>query len=165
MECWAIGIQWSNNGYALVTWTGLLQGSDELHGKNAFGARFEREGVVVLQLRRYGNDSSVAPGGGDSRDREERTLTQLVMAAAEVGRDQPAIVGQGYAVAFGELKTRAQNASIAMASGADVDDSALTVALMTSVPGLAVSGPKGLADTLAGIRIQAMIVLAGYELV
>ena len=164
MECRAIGIQWSGNGYALVTWTGLLQASDELLEKNAFGARFEREGVVVLQLRRYGKGSSARSDVRGSRNREDRTLTQLVMAAADIGRDRPAVVGQGYAVNFGELKGRAQGAAIAMASEA-VDDSALTVALMTSVPGLAVSGPRGLADTLAGIRIQAMMVLAEAELV
>jgi hypothetical protein len=132
--------------------------------KAAFGARGEREGVVVLQLRGYGKGSSVRSGGRSSGNREDRTLTQLVMAAADVARDKPAVIGQGYAVTFGDLKVRAQGAAVAMASDA-VDDSALTVALMTSVPGLAVSGPKGLADTLAGIRIQAMIVLAESELV
>jgi hypothetical protein len=119
---------------------------------------------VVLQLRRNGKGSSVSTDGRGSRNREERTLTQLVMAAADAARDKPAVVGQGFMVNFGQLKARAQGAAIAMSSDA-VDDSALTVALMTSIPGLAVSGPKGLADTLAGIRIQAMMVLAEAELV
>jgi hypothetical protein len=136
---------------------------DNCAHEDAFGDR-EREGVVVLQLRRNGKKSSARFDERGS-NREDRTLTQLVMAAADVARDKPAIIGQGYAVKFGELKARAQGAAIAMASEAGVDDSALTVALMTSVPGLAVSGPKGLADTLAGIRIQAMMVLAEAELV
>ncbi|WP_143695545.1 hypothetical protein [Williamsia sp. 1135] len=87
------------------------------------------------------------------------------MTAAEAARDRPAVVGPDYAVSFGELKARAQGAAVAMSSESGVDDSALTVALMTAVPGLAVAGPKGLADTLSGIRIQAMMVLAEFELV
>ncbi|WP_146240530.1 hypothetical protein [Williamsia limnetica] len=89
-------------------------------------------------------------------------MTQLVIAAADAGRDKPAVINRdnNYAVSFGELKARAQSAAIAMSSESGIDDSALTVALMTAVPGLAVSGPKGLADTLTAIRIQAMMVLA-----
>lgn len=141
-----------------------MQGSDESLEKKAFGARVEREGVVVLQLRRYGKGPSARSDAGDSRNLGARTLTQLVVAAADIGPDRPAVVGQGYAVNFGELKGRAQGAAIAMSSEA-VDDSALTVALMTSVPGLAVSGPRGLADTLAEIRTQAMMILAEAELI
>jgi hypothetical protein len=39
MECRATGIQRPDNGYDLVTWTGLLQETDEMLAKNAFGAR------------------------------------------------------------------------------------------------------------------------------
>lgn len=114
---------------------------------------------MVLQLRRNGRGPAQT-GDRGFRDRGDRTLTQLVLAAADAGRDKPAVIGRDYAVSFGELKARAQGAAIAMSSESGVDDSALTVALMTAVPGLAVSGPSGLADTLASVRIQAMMVLA-----
>lgn len=115
---------------------------------------------MVLQLRRNGNGPSAQSGDRGFRDRGGRTLTQLVMAAAEAARDKPAVIGRDHVVSFGELKARAQGAATAMSSESGVDDSALTVALMTAVPGLAVAGPSGLADTLASIRIQAMIALA-----
>lgn len=117
---------------------------------------------MVLQLRRNGRGPSSQPGERDFRDRGDRTLTQLVIAAADAARDKPALIRRDndYAVSFGELKARAQTAAIAMSNESGIDDSALTVALMTAVPGLAVAGPTGLADTLASIRIQAMMVLA-----
>lgn len=116
---------------------------------------------MVLQLRSKGDGPSAESWDRGFRDRGGRTLTQLVMAAAEAARDKPAVIGRDpVVVSFGELKARAQGAAVAMSSESEVDDSALTVALMTAVPGLAVAGPSGLADTLASLRIQAMIVLA-----
>ena len=88
---------------------------------------------MVLQLRQYGRGSSAQPGVRNIRDQGDRTLTQLVIAAADAGRDKPAVVSRdnNYAVSFGELKARAQSAAIAMSSEIGIDDSALTVALMT----------------------------------
>ncbi|MBA4022234.1 MAG: hypothetical protein C0482_07700 [Gordonia sp.] len=137
--------------------------SDENVFRRSHSAHEARwEGVVVLQLRHIGKGPSARPDERGFRDRGNRTLTQLVIAAADAARDKPAVISRDndYAVSFGELKARAQSAAIAMASESGIDDSALTVALMTAVPGLAVAGPKGLADTLTAIRIQAMMVLA-----
>lgn len=95
------------------------------------------------------------------RDRREpRALTELLAAAAEAAPDRPAVAGTGFTVTFEDLRARAQGAATALTGSPRIDDSALTVAVMTSVPGLTVSGPGALDETLRAIRLRALIVLA-----
>lgn len=117
---------------------------------------------MALQLRSHRTTKmgrppirSTTTAGGD------RSLAELVSAAAAVAPSVPAICKPGLTVSFGELVTRATGVAGAMAGGSTIDDSSLTVVLMMTVPGLAMSGPSGLAATLASIRIQAMMAVAG----
>ncbi|HEY9314181.1 hypothetical protein [Williamsia sp.] len=95
------------------------------------------------------------------RDRREaRPLAQLVTAAADALPDRPAVVGSDFAVTFAELRARAHGAATAMTGSPRIDDSALTVAVMTTVPRLAASGPSALAEAFAAIRFRALVVLS-----
>ncbi|MBJ7287713.1 hypothetical protein [Williamsia sp.] len=92
---------------------------------------------------------------------DNNSLAHLVTSAAAAAPDVPAICKPGLTVTFGELATRATGAAGAMTGGTTIDDSALTMVLMMTVPGLAMAGPSGLAATLSAIRIQATMALAG----
>lgn len=92
-----------------------------------------------------------------------RTLGELVTRAAAVAPDAPAITRPDLSISFGQLATAARCAMTSMAATPSIDDSTLTVALMMTVPGLAVSGPSGLAATLASLRTAATVVAATAE--
>ena len=114
---------------------------------------------MAIQLR-----SHRRPGGSDQsvdQNSVNRTLAELVAAAARVAPSAPAVGTPGVSLSLGELAQRAVGASMAMSGGDSIDDSALTVALMMTVPGLAASGASGLATTLSSVRIQATMAVAG----
>ncbi len=118
---------------------------------------------MAMQLR-----SNRRPGGrpgnpGQTADlvAENRTLAELVAAAARVAPTVPAVCMPDVSLSLGELAQRATGASMAMSGGDSIDDSALTVALMMTIPGLAASGASGLAATLSSVRIQATMAVAG----
>jgi xanthine/CO dehydrogenase XdhC/CoxF family maturation factor len=118
-------------------------------------------GVVVTQFRCDGNEMYPAVGVQTLRGRRDpRPLTDLLAAAADAAPGRPAVAGDGFTVTFADLRARAQGAAVAMTGTPRIDDSALTVAVMTSIPGLAVSGPGALDETLRAIRLRALIVLA-----
>ncbi|GGF24626.1 hypothetical protein [Williamsia phyllosphaerae] len=113
---------------------------------------------MAIQLR-----SHRLPGGRQAADpvAESRTLAELVAAAAKVAPTVPAVCMPDVDLSLGELAQRATGASMAMSGGNSIDDSALTVALMMTIPGLAASGASGLATTLSSVRIQATMAVAG----
>ena len=116
---------------------------------------------MVTQLRGNGKEIYPAVGVQSLRDRREpRSLTELLTAAADAAPDRAAVTGAGFTVTFADLRSGARRAATAMTGSPRIDDSALTVAVMTSVPGLAVSGPHALDETLGTIRLRALIVLA-----
>ncbi|KQR96088.1 hypothetical protein ASG12_17840 [Williamsia sp. Leaf354] len=121
----------------------------------------EWESNVAMQLRSQKTSTSGRVRVGQIDD--TRTLGQLVGAAAAIAPGQPAICKPGLTITFGQLATSAFGAVGAMSGGDVIDDSALTVALMMNVPGLALSGPTGLAATLISLRVQASVALAGAE--
>ncbi len=86
-----------------------------------------------------------------------RTLGDLVVRAAAFAPDAIAVSRPDHAVSFAQLVAAARAAMISMSSSATIDDSTLTVALMMTVPGLAASGPSGLAVTLASLRTAATV--------
>ncbi|MBT0565776.1 hypothetical protein [Williamsia sp. CHRR-6] len=96
-----------------------------------------------------------------TRSEADTSLGSLVSAAARVAPDAPSVITPARPVSFAELHARAQGAALALSGGQVVDDSALTMALMMCVPGLAVSGPDGLAATLSSVRVQATMAVAG----
>ncbi|GAA2065557.1 hypothetical protein [Williamsia deligens] len=86
-----------------------------------------------------------------------RTLGELVARAAAVAPEAPAVTRTDRTLTFGELAGAARAAMTSMSTTSSIDDSTLTVALMMTVPGLAVSGPEGLAATLAALRAAATV--------
>ncbi|SIS14852.1 hypothetical protein [Williamsia sterculiae] len=92
------------------------------------------------------------------------TLADLVSHAADAAHERPALTGPDYTVSFGELRARTAGVASVMSPGDRSGDSALTVALMTAIPGLALAGPQRLADTLSSIRTEATTVLAQSRL-
>lgn len=116
---------------------------------------------MVTQLRGNGAESFGTADRRSLRERRDpRPLTQLLVAAADAAPDRPAVMGSDFSVTFGNLRARAQGAAVAMTGAPRIDDSALTVAVMTTVPRLAASGPRALEETLAAIRLRALIILA-----
>ncbi|MCK5757110.1 MAG: hypothetical protein KAH46_30835 [Mycobacterium sp.] len=92
-----------------------------------------------------------------------RTLGDLVTRAASVAPDAPAVTRPDLVVSFGQLAAAARTAMTSMAASPVIDDSTLTVALMMTVPGLAVSGPSGLAATLTALRTSATVAVGAAE--
>lgn len=92
-----------------------------------------------------------------------RTLGELVTRAAAVAPDAPAVTRPDLTISFGQLAAAARCAMTSMSATPAIDDSTLTVALMMTVPGLAVSGASGLAATLASLRTAATVVAATAE--
>lgn len=86
-----------------------------------------------------------------------RSLGDLVARAAQVAPDAVAVSRPGVTVSFGQLAASARVAMTSLSSSAVIDDSTLTVALMMTVPGLAASGPSGLAATLSALRACATV--------
>ncbi|NLE82654.1 MAG: amino acid adenylation domain-containing protein [Rhodococcus sp.] len=97
-------------------------------------------------------ESEVA-GGGDA----VTSLADLVSTATAVDPDALAV---DQAITFGELSATIAAMSAAL-PGTD-PDSALSMALMSSVPGLAVGGPTALEETLRTLRENATA-LAGMD--
>lgn len=118
---------------------------------------------MAMQLRSHGRPGGRPGNTNQSADpvAENRTLAELVAAAARVAPAVPAVCAPDVSLSLGELAQRAMGASMAMSGGDSIDDSALTVALMMTVPGLAASGASGLATTLSSVRIQATMAIAG----
>ncbi|GAA1886828.1 MAG: hypothetical protein INR72_00030 [Williamsia herbipolensis] len=85
------------------------------------------------------------------------TLGDLVTRAAATAPEAVAVTRPDVRVSFGQLAGAARAAMTSMASSSSIDDSTLTVALMMTVPGLAASGPSGLAATLASLRASAVV--------
>lgn len=92
-----------------------------------------------------------------------RALGDLVHRAAMAAPDASAISRPGTTVTFGQLRIAAETAMITMSASSPLDDSTLTVALMMTVPGLAASGPPGLADTLEALRAAAAVAAGAPE--
>ncbi len=119
---------------------------------------------MAMQLRSHRNSKSTTAAIRTAHVADaDSSLAQLVTSAAAAAPTVPAICRPGVTVTFGELVTRATGAAGATTGGATIDDSALTMVLMMTVPGLAMAGPSGLAATLSAIRIQATMALAGSE--
>ncbi|GAA1461092.1 hypothetical protein [Williamsia maris] len=117
--------------------------------------------AMQLRTQRGSGRRSGNPGQSGEPVPENRTLAELVAAAARVAPSVPAVCMPDVSLTLGELAQRATCASMAMSGGESIDDSALTVALMMTVPGLAASGASGLATTLSSVRIQATMAVAG----
>lgn len=92
-----------------------------------------------------------------------RTLGDLVTRAAAVAPDAVAVSRPDLGVTFTQLAAAARAAMISTSSSSAIDDSTLTVALMMTVPGLAASGPSGLAATLASLRAAATVTVSAPE--
>lgn len=118
---------------------------------------------MAMQLRSHRRPGGGPGNPGQTTDpvAENRTLAELVAAAARVAPTVPAVCMPDVSLSLGELAQRATGASMAMSGGDSIDDSALTVALMMTIPGLAASGASGLATTLSSVRIQATMAVAG----
>ncbi|MFT4394040.1 amino acid adenylation domain-containing protein [Gordonia lacunae] len=84
-------------------------------------------------------------------------LPDLVARATAAAPDAVAAAHQGAEVTFAVLSS----ISDAMAAALPDPDSALTTALMSLLPGLAVSGPDALGDVLGELRINALRTLDG----
>ncbi|MEH3156189.1 MAG: hypothetical protein PGN29_12875 [Gordonia paraffinivorans] len=91
------------------------------------------------------------------------TLGDLVTRAAATAPEAAAVTRPDLRVTFGQLAGAARAAMTSMSSSSAVDDSTLTVALMMTVPGLAASGPSGLAATLASLRAAATVAAGAPE--
>ncbi len=115
------------------------------------------------EMPAVGSASQIHPADDVVPPADDQTLAQLVAAAAGVAPAVPAVCIPGVSVSFGELADRAKGAAFAMSGDKRIDDSALTVALMMTVPGLAASGAAGLASTLSSVRIQATMAVAGFR--
>ena len=92
-----------------------------------------------------------------------RTLGDLVTRAAATAPDAIAVSRPDLMLSFGQIAAAARAAMISMSSSSTIDDSTLTVALMMTVPGLAASGPSGLAATLASLRAAATVAVGAQE--
>lgn len=92
-----------------------------------------------------------------------RTLGDLVTRAAVAAPDAIAVSRSDLQVSFAQVASAARAAMTSMSSSSTIDDSTLTVALMMTVPGLAASGPSGLAATLASLRAAATVAVAAPE--
>lgn len=84
-------------------------------------------------------------------------LPDLVARAVAAQPDAVAAAHQGAEVTFAVLSS----ISDAMAAALPDPDSALTTALMSLLPGLAVSGPDALGDVLGELRANALRVVDG----
>ncbi|WP_223204905.1 amino acid adenylation domain-containing protein [Gordonia jinghuaiqii] len=87
------------------------------------------------------------------------SLADLVASAGQVDPTAEAVAGGGMSVTFGDLSAAA-TAMLGVLPGSDAD-AALTMALMSSVPGLAAGGPTALDDALATLRVNAERLVAG----
>lgn len=95
---------------------------------------------------------------GDIADAERAvSLPDLVARATAAQPDAVAAAHQDAQVTFTVLSS----ISDAMAAALPDPDSALTTALMSLLPGLAVSGPDALGDVLGELRTNALRVLDG----
>lgn len=92
-----------------------------------------------------------------------RTLGELVARAAATSPEVIAVSRADIQLSFGQIAGAARIAMTTMSSSSSIDDSALTVALMMTVPGLAASGPSGLATTLASLRAAAAVAVGATE--
>ncbi|MCZ0914457.1 amino acid adenylation domain-containing protein [Gordonia amicalis] len=102
--------------------------------------------------------SELADSAEDSR--VDLSLPALVASAAQLEPTAEAIDNNGSQIQFGQLSTAA-TAMMGVIPGSD-EDAALTMALMSSVPGLAAQGPAALDTVLAQLRDNAeRIVSAG----
>ncbi|WP_324290183.1 non-ribosomal peptide synthetase [Gordonia sp. SL306] len=101
-------------------------------------------------------DDEVVAAAGLPVDDADESLAALVFEAAAIDRTATAVGGRA-ALGFGDLEMMTS----AMNPAASDADSALTMALMTLVPGLAESGPEGFDGLLAELRERAHGVIAG----
>ena len=97
------------------------------------------------------------------RSTSVRSLGDLVTQAAALAPDSVAVSRTERTVTFGQLVASARAAMTSMSASPTLDDSTLTVALMMTVPGLAASGPSGLAATLAALRTSATVVAGAAD--
>ncbi|MEP9415596.1 amino acid adenylation domain-containing protein [Gordonia sp. VNQ95] len=95
----------------------------------------------------------------DDERGDNRTLSDMLAAAADIDGDAPAVTWKGSAVSFGALSASAA-AMAAVLPDANAD-SALVMALMSSVPTLAGDGPEGLDEVLGMLRTNAGLAVDG----
>ncbi|MFW0795581.1 amino acid adenylation domain-containing protein [Gordonia sp. CPCC 205515] len=88
---------------------------------------------------------------GESDVESDLRLPDLLVLAAQIDPAATAVIRDGFAVTFEQLSAT----MAAMAVVAPGSDAALTMALMSSVPGLATAGPAGLDEVLGEIRSSA----------
>src|SRR5690606_39175162 len=87
----------------------------------------------------------------------ELRLPDLVAAAGERLPDAVAVAHSGSSVQFGQLSDMVRAMTAAL-PGSD-PDSALTMALMSAVPGLAAGGPEALGHALTELRTNATAII------